>query len=395
VKSADDNSSYNILQVNGEQKLGKYRVHLKDIIGQPYGAYFELNGRKFTRIDDVKDTADNTSTEKDVNETEESKPSDETTSNLVPTETQLNNFTNTDIERYLSSILEKNAEANAIRGDNSKYVDTNTAQKLKDSDIVKLREQGLSGSEIIKTLIQHSDTFGIKSDFAQEKWIKRKEKKYVKRYQVLPCTPATVCEASFRKNKDKVSNLRYETFAQLLSQSGVYSGCHVLVVESMVGMVIGALAYRMRGDGRILAMYGGQQPHFDMVRCYNLSSECHGIIEPIPSLELGPAAKDVCQNGFLPYQEFELPEYPLVHEKPASSSSSAPTTAATTYIGNPSDEAAPTFTAEEIGQMTCRERKKYKKRKLIPDVKDQISSTGRAPAAQERTRSYLRQGVNR
>ena len=49
VRSYDDKCSY-ILDVNGEKKINKSRVSLKEIIGQPYGAVFELNNRKFQRV---------------------------------------------------------------------------------------------------------------------------------------------------------------------------------------------------------------------------------------------------------------------------------------------------------------------------------------------------------
>lgn len=208
VRNAADKSS-SVVRLNGEQKIGKSRVNLKDAIGLPYSTYFELNGRKFQRIGDVveaenEDKEDGTATD----------PSAATSSAV------LNTLSDEEIRRYLDNIMEKNAEVQGVRGDNSFYVDTNTAQKLSDQDIAKLRAQGLGGEDIIKTLMKNSDTFAYKSDFAQAKWIKRKEMKYRKQYQVLRSTPATICEASFSKNKDKICNLRVDSLAQILSQSG-------------------------------------------------------------------------------------------------------------------------------------------------------------------------------
>ena len=64
-------------------------------------------------------------------------------------------------------------------GDNSTYYDSNTAQKLKAKDIGDLREQGASGHDIIRQLIQNSDTWQSKSQFAREKWLARKQKRSV------------------------------------------------------------------------------------------------------------------------------------------------------------------------------------------------------------------------
>ncbi len=41
--------------------------------------------------------------------------------------------------------------------------------------------------------------------------------------------------------------MRSEKLAQILSHGGVFSGSKVLVFESVVGLVVGSIAYRMRG----------------------------------------------------------------------------------------------------------------------------------------------------
>ena len=73
--------------------------------------------------------------------------------------------------------------------------------------------------------------------------------------------------------------MRYDSLSQILSQSGVCAGSRVMVVESTVGMVTGSVAYRMRGQGRVLSIYGGQQPHLDMVKLFNLEEKDINIIQ--------------------------------------------------------------------------------------------------------------------
>jgi hypothetical protein len=53
----------------------------------------------------------------------------------------------------------------------------------------------------------------------------------------------------------------------------------VLVMDSLTGLLVGSLAYRMRGRGLILALYGSQQPHLEMVNSFNLSAEEVAIIQ--------------------------------------------------------------------------------------------------------------------
>lgn len=63
-------------------------------------------------------------------------------------------------------------------GDNRSFADTNTAQKLSTTDISKLKSDGASATDIINSLIANSETWSSKSEFSQEKWLKRKQKKY-------------------------------------------------------------------------------------------------------------------------------------------------------------------------------------------------------------------------
>lgn len=279
LKYAQDKGSY-ILRADGNQKMGMSRVNLRDIVGHSFSGTYELKGRRFERVDDEGDVyADGDGEE------EEEEPSTTAVAPSVISEAdqaQFNTYSDSDINQYIAGVWASKASGEAkgvVKGDNSGYVDTNTAQKLSTADIAKLREKGLSGAEIIKSLMANSDTFGIKSDFAQAKYIKRKEKKYRKLFQLLPCNPQTICETATYKNRDKVMNLRYDMLAQILSHSGVHSGAHCLIFESMGGLITGAVAYRMQGAGRILTVYGAQQPHFEGARQYNLDAKAIEIIQ--------------------------------------------------------------------------------------------------------------------
>ena len=50
-------------------------------------------------------------------------------------------------------------------------------------------------------------------------------------------------------------------------------------MDSTSGLLVGSLAYRMRGKGLILALYGGQQPHLEMSQSFNLTTEELAIIQ--------------------------------------------------------------------------------------------------------------------
>lgn len=62
--------------------------------------------------------------------------------------------------------------------DNRNLVQDSDTQALKQDDIAKLRESGSSTSEIVGTIIENSKTFHSKTEYSQEKYLKKKEKKY-------------------------------------------------------------------------------------------------------------------------------------------------------------------------------------------------------------------------
>lgn len=90
--------------------------------------------------------------------------------------------------------------------------------------------------------------------------------------------------------------------------------------------------------------------------------------QTIPANELGPAAKDICKNGFSPFEQFSL-------EIPKKADSK-------------------TVTEEELEQLPNKIAKK-KRRLLDSRPNEKISNTGRSLEAQIKNRSYLRQGVDR
>lgn len=268
LKYAQDKGCY-ILKADYNQKIGSTRVSLKDLVGNAYTDFYEVNGRTLERVVEtsVAEIA------RDSDNEEEGKPVEVS---VKMTEEEMDGLSNNHIIELLSDTA---AGKKPLKGDNSGYIDTNTAQKLTNVDLAQLRAQGLSGAEIIKSLTANSSTFDIKSDFAQEKYIKRKEKRYKRTLQLLSANPFTICEAEGVRHRDKVMNLRPDTLAQILGQSGVHAGTHIMVIESMTGLIIGACAYRMQGLGKIIGVYGGQQPHVEMARHYNLDDAAASIIQ--------------------------------------------------------------------------------------------------------------------
>lgn len=82
--------------------------------------------------------------------------------------------------------LKKELLKDANSGESNQEIwDDGTSQQLKKEDIEELRDQGLSGSEILSQLVENSKTFQIKTEFSQEKYLNKKEEKYSEWVEVL------------------------------------------------------------------------------------------------------------------------------------------------------------------------------------------------------------------
>ena len=169
-------------------------------------------------------------------------------------------------------------ESSTLKADNRHLKDDNKSQAMNMKQLLKLRENR-HGSEIVQALIENSSTFDSKTDFSKAKYIARKQKKYQMRCRIVRCTPSTICEAMFLKDPRKMMNLREDTLGQILSYSNVTAGCHVLIMETCMGLVTGAFAQRMGGYGKIFTIYAAQQPNIlEMLAKFNLSfSETHSV----------------------------------------------------------------------------------------------------------------------
>jgi tRNA (adenine-N(1)-)-methyltransferase non-catalytic subunit len=138
---------------------------------------------------------------------------------------------------------EKDADPNAK--DNRELVDMNqltkgreNSQKLGANEIEELRKSGMDGKSVMKSLIENSSTFKQKTDFSQEKWVKRKSAKHAPTFYALRCTSFSLCKAYFLKDPSRTCNLREDSLSRMLTMSNVQQGSRALVADSMNGMLV-------------------------------------------------------------------------------------------------------------------------------------------------------------
>ncbi|XP_065590625.1 tRNA (adenine(58)-N(1))-methyltransferase non-catalytic subunit TRM6 isoform X2 [Cyrtonyx montezumae] len=137
-------------------------------------------------------------------------------------------------------VEETTTETKEAGTDNRNIVDDGKSQKLTHDDIKALKDKGIKGQEIVQQLIENSTTFRDKTEFAQDKYIKKKKK----------------------------NHLRYDTLAQMLTLGNVRAGNKMVVMETCAGLLLGAVMERMGGYGSIIQMYPGGGPVRAATSCF-------------------------------------------------------------------------------------------------------------------------------
>jgi len=140
-------------------RIGKKFVSLKPVVGQPYGSIFEEQDRKLVAV----------------------------SGGLFP-----------------DAVAPEMGEFEVPANDNRHYTDTNSAQKLSNEEISGLKKQGATGKDIIQALVENSETWETKTDFSKQKYLKKKQQKYMPRIQFIKCTAQSLCKVYHSKHPGKI-----------------------------------------------------------------------------------------------------------------------------------------------------------------------------------------------
>ncbi|KAK3093402.1 hypothetical protein FSP39_015098, partial [Pinctada imbricata] len=157
--------------------------------------------------------------------------------------------------------------------DNRDLHDLDSNQKLSRDDIEKLKKDGVKGKELIGHLIENSTTFKAKTEYAQEKWVKKKKLKHVAEFTVLRPCARLMCDIYSQKGPSKILHLRMDTLAQILLYGNVRAHSNVAVVDTCCGLVVGAVMERLGGYGKVIHFHPGDMPIRPVVENLNFSKD--------------------------------------------------------------------------------------------------------------------------
>lgn len=163
---------------------------------------------------------------------------------------------------------EPTSETKEAGTDNRNIIDDGKSQKLTQDDIKALKDKGIKGEEIVQQLIENSTTFRDKTEFAQDKYIKKKKKKYEAVVTVVKPSTRILSTMYYAREPGKINHMRYDTLAQMLTLGNIRAGNKMIVMETCAGLVLGAMMERMGGFGSIIQLYPGGGPVRAATACF-------------------------------------------------------------------------------------------------------------------------------
>lgn len=146
--------------------------------------------------------------------------------------------------------------AKASGADNRNIKMAADAQGLSQEEIETMKKEGKKPEEIIAALMANSATLEAKTPFAQEKWLKKKMAKYVSFFRLVRPTAENVARAFWMREPEKIEGLRWDALGWMLNAADLRHGSRPLIFDGVNGLLSGAAAERMYGQAEsITAIY--------------------------------------------------------------------------------------------------------------------------------------------
>lgn len=126
-----------------------------------------------------------------------------------------------------------------------------------------MREANNESSKIIEKLVENSKTFHTRTEYSQDKYLLKKEKKYFEFVQIRQPTIRLMADIFYRQDADKVLGIRVDTLSQIISYSGVCGFGNFLLYESGTNGLLPAAMLNSMGaetDATLVHMHPGNVP---------------------------------------------------------------------------------------------------------------------------------------
>ncbi|XP_028164460.1 tRNA (adenine(58)-N(1))-methyltransferase non-catalytic subunit TRM6 [Ostrinia furnacalis] len=160
--------------------------------------------------------------------------------------------------------------------DNRNIIDDGQSQKLTAAEIEDLKVDSNKASDIVETLITNSNTFHRKTEFSQEKYLRKKEKKYFEFIRILKPNMRLIAEVMYKLEPAKIQGIRIDTLSQINTLANIYSeGNYLLYDSGSNGLLAASLmsAIGPQTNGKLIHMHPGNMSQKQALLAMNFKEE--------------------------------------------------------------------------------------------------------------------------
>lgn len=225
------------LRLEGIINMGKFGTfNVEDVLGYPYGQAFEIGSEN----------------------------------KVSPIES---------LEMGITDLTELDTDELVIGSskDNRLLIDKGNVQKVTVEEVEEMKNK-IEGNEvareIIQTMIKNHESFAKKTAFSQEKYLDRKHKKFLRRFQINYLTSNEMLDyLYYEKEPFRIMNLSIEMLGSIMSQGNVMPGGNYLVVDETGGLIVYAMLERMGNRGSITLLHENDQPSIHLLNKTRFAKE--------------------------------------------------------------------------------------------------------------------------
>ncbi|KAK9460659.1 Gcd10p family-domain-containing protein [Lipomyces oligophaga] len=181
---------------------------------------------------------------------------------------------------------EKTPEKELEINTNETTTDDPTVQKLSMSDIEQLKKTE-KGERIIQEMIKSHGAFEKKSIYSREKYTRRKQAKFLRRFTPCFLGSSELIEYYMYKDQHRILDMTSESLGLILSLANVHEGGNYIVFDETGGLIAGAMLERMGNEGTILFVHENEHANMDVMKFMNFDVEqTNRMVKTINILQL-------------------------------------------------------------------------------------------------------------
>ncbi len=129
------------------------------------------------------------------------------------------------------------------------------------------------GRSIIEKVIQSHKAFDKKTIYSQQKYLRRKQQKFLRRFRCDYLGSTQLVEYFLYKDPAKILEISVESLGLMMNLANIQPGGRYLVLDDTTGLIVYSMMERMQGKGSIVLAHENEHPNLAILNYSTQYSE--------------------------------------------------------------------------------------------------------------------------